>query len=344
MSLHSSFHRSQQIRDFTFHSRKGDSTEMESSQKKPLYHIINGVRIPKSFSPKCFQEAMNYKPTPDDVIIVTYPKCGTTWMQNIALYIYRKGRELEDPKDFFKMAPFIDNVGQAGIDNMPRPGTLKTHLPYNLMPYSPDAKYIFVVRDPRDCCVSLYYHTRNMMKFNYWDATFDDFFEIFMRGEVEYNDYYDHLLSLYPHRNDSQVFFTKYEDMKKDRRKVVIELAKFLGREYIEAIENDNSVLNNILTFTSFEYLQKNLSPIFSSSFNKVPDANGEELSESKKQLKKVMESLSPPENLPKFQFIRKGIVGDWHNHFSPEQIERFTAKFNERTKGTEIQEWYPMK
>ncbi|XP_054712119.1 sulfotransferase ssu-1-like [Uloborus diversus] len=316
---------------------------MADVKKRPMYQIINGVRNPAFFSPKCFMEAMNYKPTSDDVFIVTYPKCGTTWMQVIALHIFRKGRELEDPKDFFRASPFIDKLGKEGIDNMPRPGAMKTHLPYNLMPYSPDAKYIFVVRDPRDCCVSLFYHTRNILKFGFWDATFDDFFELFMAGEVEYNDYYDHLLSLYPHRNDPQVFFAKYEDMKKDTKKIVLDLAKFLGPEYIDAIEKDNAVLNNILQFSGFDYMKKNMSHLYEltpSSFI-TSDSKTGEITEAEKYQQEYLKSLKLPENPPSLEFIRKGIVGDWKNHFSSEQTERFVSKFVERTKGTEIQDWY---
>lgn len=307
---------------------------------RPHYRKTNGILFPSMFSPDCVQQALSYQPKPGDVFIVTYPKCGTTWMQNIALYIFRKGKELENHRDFFKMCPFIDALGSQGIDLMPRPGAFKTHLPYSHIPYSPEAKYIYVLRNPKDCCTSFFYHAKMNVGFGYWDGKFDDFFELFMAGEVEYNDYFDHLMSFYPHRNDSQLFFTTFEDMKKDTKDVVLKLAKFLGQEYIDAIEKDNSVLNNILNFSSFDYLQKNISELFDSSLLTEEQLNDPNMLEGIRNMAKYGRSLNPPPR-EKLNFIRKGMVGDWKTHLSDEQSERLTKKFFERTQGTEILEMY---
>ncbi|KFM74406.1 hypothetical protein X975_18649, partial [Stegodyphus mimosarum] len=189
---------------------------MAKVTNKPKYQILHGIRIPTGFSLKHFTEALHYKPKTDDVFIVTYPKCGTTWMQTIILYIFQKGRELDCQEDFHKLCPFLDVMGTEAISAMPRPGALKTHLPYSLVPYSAAAKYIFVARNPKDCCVSLYYHTISRPGFEYGDAEFDDFFELFMDGEVIYNDYFDHLMSWYPHCNERNVYYTTYETMKRN--------------------------------------------------------------------------------------------------------------------------------
>ncbi|GIY63096.1 sulfotransferase 1 family member D1 [Caerostris extrusa] len=166
-----------------------------------------------------------------------------------------------------------------GIINMPRNGAFKTHLPNFYVPHSPDAKYIFVARNPKDCCISFFYHTRDQPGFGYWDGKFDDFLELFMAGELAYNDYFDHLLDWYPHRSDqmSLVFYTTYEDMKMDIK--------------WESEDMD-------FTFTGLNHMYE---------FNK---------------------SLKPPEDLPEFEEVRKGIVGDWRNHFSVDQTERLNRKF----------------
>jgi hypothetical protein len=36
---------------------------------------------------------------------------------------------------------------------------IKTHFPYKLTPQNPNAKYIYVARNPKDCVVSFYHHT-----------------------------------------------------------------------------------------------------------------------------------------------------------------------------------------
>nr|XP_042912893.1 sulfotransferase ssu-1 [Parasteatoda tepidariorum] len=315
------------------------TTEIVS--KKPFYLKMDGIIYPGVFSQKCFREAMDYKPQAEDVFIVTYPKCGTTWMQNVALYIFRKGKELEEMSQFLRHCPFIDMCGKESIDKMPRPGAFKTHLPYTHMPYSSEAKYIFVARNPKDCVVSLFHHTRNQPGFMYWDGEFDDFFELFMAGQVEFGDYFDHLLSWYPHRNDPNLYYTTYEDMKKDIKKVIVDMAKFLGDEFIGAIEKDNSVLNNIVNFSSFEYMKKNFGEVYN-----LKPKEGETLTEPNtyeglQHVRHLISEIDLPKELPELKFIRKGIVGDWKNALTEEQAERLDRKFKEKTEGTDIPNWF---
>lgn len=309
---------------------------------RPHYQMMDGVRFPAMFSSDCFRQALAYKPKPEDVIIATYPKCGTTWMQNIALYIFRKGKELENHGDFFAMCPFIDALGSQGMEGMPRPGAFKTHLPYHHVPYSPEAKYIYILRNPKDCCTSMYYHTKMNVGLGYWEAKFDDFFELFMAGEVEYNDYFDHLASWYPHINDTNVFFTTYEAMKEETKSVVLKLAEFLGEDYIEAIRADKNVLSNILQFSSFEYMKRHISELYDSKL--VPQEALEDpgMLEGIRHMVKYGRSLDPPDMEERLQFVRKGVVGDWKNHLSEEQSGRLSEKFLERTCGMdEIREMY---
>ncbi|GFQ81590.1 sulfotransferase 1C4 [Trichonephila clavata] len=161
-----------------------------------------------------------------------------------------------------------------------------------------------------------------------------------MAGELEYNDYFDHLLGWYPHRNDSNVFYTRYEDMKTDIKHIVLKLSKFLGKEYINAIEKDNNVLNNIIQYNSFDSMKKKLSEahdIQKRTRFSCPMFKGH------KYCIEFTASLNPPDELPELQFVRKGIAGDWKNHFSPEQNERLNKKMLEKMKGTEVLQWYPV-
>jgi aryl sulfotransferase len=104
----------------------------------------------------------HYRPRPDDVVIATYPKCGTTWMQRIVSLLIFQTPE-----------PMVINRISAWIDRrFPRPiealierieaqkhrRFLKTHLPFDGLPFFDDVKYIHVARDGRDACMSFHNH------------------------------------------------------------------------------------------------------------------------------------------------------------------------------------------
>ena len=65
-----------------------------------------------------------------------------------------------------------------------------------------------------------------------------------------YGEYFDHLLSWWPHRDDENVLFMKYEDMKKDLSAAVSQVASFIGAD----ISND--VIGKIADMTSFDKMK----------------------------------------------------------------------------------------
>ncbi|GFV42063.1 sulfotransferase 1C2 [Trichonephila clavipes] len=208
---------------------------MSSNPKKPkipFYQDVDGFRIPGVFSVEAYKSGLAYKPKPDDLFIVSYPKCGTTWVQNIVACIFRNGKPFQSALEFFTDTPFLQMTGAQAAESMKRPGAIKFHLPYHMTPQSPDAKYIFVARNPKDCCVSFYHHTESIPVYKFEEGEFDDYFELFMNGEVDFGDYFDCVLSWYEHRNDPNVLFLTYEELKKDIKNNVLKIAQFIGPQY----------------------------------------------------------------------------------------------------------------
>ena len=108
----------------------------------------------------------NFKPRPDDIIIATPAKCGTTWTQMIcALLIFQK-TEFEKP--LTQCSPWVDVLTTSADDvlNQLEQQThrrfMKTHTPLDGLTYNPQTKYICVGRDPRDAFLSLKNHVENM--------------------------------------------------------------------------------------------------------------------------------------------------------------------------------------
>ncbi|CAN7947201.1 unnamed protein product [Ixodes hexagonus] len=278
-----------------------------------VYRNVDGLYISRIFHESCIRSAIAYKPRPDDVFIVSYPKCGTTWMQHIVHSIFTGGVPPKDIAEFMTRTPFLELLGAEGAVRMPRPGAIKTHLPYNLQPYSPDAKYIYVTRNPYDCCVSFYHHTKSFPAYRFEDKSFDDFFEMFITGAADFGDYFDHQLSWYEHRGDPNVLLVTYEDLKKDARSGILKIAEFLGED-IQFMRGFNE-----------EYKKWTLKT--QEMATEIPGLSVVRESPLVEDLKKPMTG----------DFVRKGIVGDWKSHFSAEQIRRMKERIALKTRGSTL-------
>ncbi|CAF1149281.1 unnamed protein product [Rotaria sordida] len=117
----------------------------------PKTKIIEGIAIPDFWDAEIFRSALNYKAQSDDIFLVVYPKSGTTWMQVILYTLMNDGKAFDNSMaEYFACTPFLELVGGRGMKNMHRPCVIKTHLPFNRVPYHKNAKYICVVRNPKD--------------------------------------------------------------------------------------------------------------------------------------------------------------------------------------------------
>jgi aryl sulfotransferase len=100
----------------------------------------------------------------DDIIISTYAKSGTTWMQQIISQLLFNGAE---GLKVAEMSPWLDlrvppkEVKLSAVEAQSHRRFLKTHLPVDALVFSEKAKYIYIGRDGRDVVWSLYNHHLN---------------------------------------------------------------------------------------------------------------------------------------------------------------------------------------
>lgn len=103
-----------------------------------------------------------YRARAGDIVIATYPKCGTTWMQQIVgLLIF----QTPEPRPVGEIAAWIDRrlappaeTLFAELDAQTHRRFLKSHLPFDGLPIHDDVRYIHVARDGRDACLSYHNH------------------------------------------------------------------------------------------------------------------------------------------------------------------------------------------
>lgn len=299
-------------------------------------HIVNGVRLPIFFDADTARTSMTYTPKDTDVFIVTYPKCGTTWMQHIVYLLQNHGKPPRDAGDFFRSSTYLEMLGKKAADEVTVPGAIKTHLPFDKVPFSPKAKYIYVFRNPWDCVVSYFNHVKTIPPYRFGDGTFDDLFEAFMQGDVEDNDYFDHFLGWYAHRNDPNVLSLSYEEMHMDPVSAIRRVGRFLGNEYELALQ-DEAVLQAVLKCSSIAYMKAHSNEYMRDFFRKSTQdvLDGVPLMPSVKNLRRGFSE----DAVDSFGLVKEGGIGKAADVLKLDHVLRMRRKFEEKFAGVELPE-----
>uniref|UniRef100_A0A8B9ZIL5 Sulfotransferase n=1 Tax=Anas platyrhynchos TaxID=8839 RepID=A0A8B9ZIL5_ANAPL len=275
---------------------------------------LHGIPLYKSFI-EGWPQVEAFQARHDDLLIATYPKSGTTWLSEILDMIYHDGDVEKCRRDaIFNRVPFLEMKapkipsGIELLEKTPSPRLVKTHLPVQLLPASfqeKGCKMIYVGRNAKDVAVS-YYHFDLMNNLHPHPGTWDQYLEEFMAGRVAYGSWFDHVRGYWERRREHPILYLFYEDMKEDPRREITKVAQFLGKELSEA------ALEAVAQHTSFEAMRDN----FSTNYRVVPS-------------NLMDQGISP--------FMRKGITGDWKNHFTVAQSARFDQLYAQRMAGTDL-------
>lgn len=243
-----------------------------------------------------------------DVFVVTYPRSGTTWTEQMVHLLVNKGEQgeqrLTDAVPWLETLPQRPNGMIEFLKTILQRRLFTSHLPYPLMPSlgSTTAKIVYVARNPKDVAISTYFH--NQSKLGY-EGTWDEHFELFLHSDVGCGPYFDHILPWWQaSQNDQRILFLKYEDMKNDHAGNVSKLASFLD------LQADPQLIDRVVALSSFKSMTSNQN----TNFDWVP------------------------QKADKPKHFRKGDIGDWRNHFSEEQSQQMDALFLEKMKGTGLQ------
>ncbi|CAL1272155.1 unnamed protein product [Larinioides sclopetarius] len=183
---------------------------------------------------------------------------------------------------------------------------------------NPKAKVLYIYRNPADTVISFYHFMQGV-----WGEKFDldEFFDGFLTGNIEYGRYFEHVLSFLDHKNDDNLLLLSYENLHANRKEGILRIAKFLGDKYYRNLSEDESLLNQIVERTSFDYMKKKLT-------HELPP--------------KTEKDNAPEKSRNTINFFRKGIVGDGKNSLSPEQMKRLQKVATEIMKDSEVlQDWF---
>ncbi|MEO2003567.1 MAG: sulfotransferase domain-containing protein [Candidatus Poribacteria bacterium] len=208
----------------------------------------------------------------DDIIISTYAKAGTTWLQQIVAQLIFNG---EEDLPVAEMSPWVDlrlppkEVKMPMIEAQEHRRFLKTHLPVDALVFSPKAKYIYIARDGRDVVWSMYNHHATANES--WYAAINDtpgrvgppigpapdsvlqYFQDWLEKDGHpFWPFWENVRSWWAIRDLPNVLMLHFASLKEDMPREIRRVAEFLD------IPIDESKWDDIVEHCTFAYMKRN--------------------------------------------------------------------------------------
>lgn len=226
---------------------------------------------PTKFYPGRFSDPARwqaFKPRNGDVVVVTPPKSGTTWLQSIlALLISGDPDVIADVA--FK-SPWIDfglrdvDEVMARLEAQTQRRHMKTHTPFDGIPVWPDVKYIAVYRHPIDVHFSMRKHAANMISEighkmfpeAYFDPDISKAFDLFLNSDqIEMaclSLIVDHYQSAMAMAERDNVLVLHYADMVRDLPKAFDQIVGLTG------LSHPHPSLEQLINAARFDNMKAN--------------------------------------------------------------------------------------
>ncbi|XP_054444637.1 sulfotransferase 2A1 [Pteronotus mesoamericanus] len=237
----------------------------------------------------------------EDVLTVSFPKSGTNWLIEILCLIHSKGDTTWiQSTPIWERSPWLETThGYKVITDKEGPRLITSHVPIQFSPkslFKSKTKVIYLIRNPRDVLVSGYFFwtISNLVK---KPESLKQYFEWFIQGNVAFGSWFDHVRGWMSMKGKENFLIVSYEELKQDTRSALQKICRFLGKTLQP--EEMNSVLRN----SSFQIMKEN----------------------------KMSNYTLLPKWLLEGPLMRKGIAGDWKNHFTVTQAEVFDKIFQEK-------------
>lgn len=200
------------------------------------------------------------------------------------------------------------------FEEVPSPRLIKTHLPMQLLPkeiWTKNPKIIYVVRDPRDAFVSSFHQIQFFLGSNSVPNI-----EAFVKELMDYSCFWEHALNFYKIRNQENIIFFSFEQMKKDLKSIVNRVCDFLGKNY-----SDDEV-GRLLEHLDFQNMKGRIR--YDCKVNHIIISDNESCSHrlEVEQVRKAC-NVEPGAIDHSIKFIRNGLVGGHRKELSSEFLEK---------------------
>ncbi|XP_069086272.1 sulfotransferase 6B1-like isoform X2 [Pleurodeles waltl] len=194
----------------------GDTAHRKASSQEWLFKY-RGISYPKMrCSLDTFEALQDFVARRDDMMLVSYPKCGTNWCLQILNDLAATVSASEEMKRNFDILEFGAADKYKKMETLPSPRVYATHLHHDNLPkdvIQNGTKKLVIFRNPKDTAVSLFhFHSKNPAVHTYND--WDEYFSEFISGNVVWGSYFDHAVIWNKHIEDENVMIITYEDLK----------------------------------------------------------------------------------------------------------------------------------
>jgi len=262
-----------------------------------------------------------------DVLVASYPKTGTNWtLEVVNRMLFQEESELQK----WKSLPLPLTMIEMGIpkkfkiiDAIPiKRRVLGSHFPGGIMDINrivaKKVKIVYVVRNPKDTLVSMFNFLKKLPPFQQEPMKamvsngFAHFYQHYMKGdfpmasyEEKTQNYLEHIQTWLKVKEQADVYFLYYENMKKDFKGEVTKLAAFLD------VKLSAEKLEEITAKCTIDAMKQ--------SYASRPGFQAQHAG----------------------AFINKGGVGGWKDYFTVAQSEEWDREVAEKLAGTEVKFQY---
>ncbi|CAJ1066902.1 sulfotransferase 6B1 [Xyrichtys novacula] len=285
--------------DFASHAQSRLQLAKDTKDEDKLYRY-KGILYPSLMCPEAHLKALeNMEAREEDLMLVAYPKCGFNWMVGVIRKIITEATGVKSEN---KMPPLIEFMGPQvlkALNEIPSPRFLGAHLHPDNIPASFFEKKVKILLIFRNPkdTAVSFYHFCNNNPVLPSVKSWDSFFSDFMSGDVPWGSYFEHALAWEKRMDDPNIMLITYEELKQDLCEGVRQISTFFG------FNLNNSQVQLIAEESTFKAM-------------KTSTTNSHGLGDI---------------------LFRKGEVGDWKNHFTPEQSREMDEAFNKHLAGTRL-------
>jgi aryl sulfotransferase len=259
-----------------------------------------------------------FSPRDGDIVVATYPKCGTTWTQRIVDLLIHQNT-LARP--IMEVAPWIDATffntiedDLARLESQTHRRAMKSHLPFDALPIYDTVKYINVARDGRDACFSFHNHMlgtlpaagmkiamNSPVPLDAPPPRFEDPRDHYLNwiaeaeageGKARELPFFEYEMTYWRERHRPNLLLVHYNDLKADLRGEMARISDFLE------IDTPADVLTQLAEAAQFENMK----------------AQGAQL------LAKIEEHFDKGHE----RFLNKGVNGRWKDVLTADDVDRY--------------------